>query len=106
MANQAEKYMGPEQEGTAATGGIANPGQKDVKDSAADPSGEKMKALVWKGANKVAVVETGKPDIVDDEDAIVKVTGTSKSPLSMLRKERLEGGIANDVVVGTYSDLW
>ena len=77
-ANQAEKYMGDVQEGTAATGNIANPGLKDLKSYAADPSGEKMKALVWQGKNKVAVVETNKPDIVNADDVIVKVTGTSK----------------------------
>lgn len=43
----------------------------------ADPSGEKMKALAWFGKNDVRLVETYKPDIVDPDDVIVKVTGTT-----------------------------
>jgi threonine dehydrogenase-like Zn-dependent dehydrogenase len=36
-----------------------------------------MQCLVWQGKNKVEVVETAKPDIVNDEDAIIRVTGTT-----------------------------
>ncbi|KAK9385889.1 GroES-like protein [Lipomyces mesembrius] len=54
---------------------ISNPA-KDVQ-KYADPSGAKMKALVWMGKNKVEVVECPKPRIVEDRDVIVKVTGAT-----------------------------
>ncbi|AEO59458.1 hypothetical protein MYCTH_2307803 [Thermothelomyces thermophilus ATCC 42464] len=38
---------------------------------------EKMKALVWQGKQKVEVVEVAKPRIIEDGDAIIKVTGTT-----------------------------
>ncbi|KAL2149087.1 hypothetical protein VTH82DRAFT_1773 [Thermothelomyces myriococcoides] len=41
-----------------------------------DPN-EKMKALVWQGKQKVEVVEVPKPRIIEDGDAIIKVTGTT-----------------------------
>ncbi|KAF2196135.1 GroES-like protein [Delitschia confertaspora ATCC 74209] len=44
---------------------------------AADPSGEKMKALVWMGKNKVEVVEAPKPTLMEPRDVIVKVTGST-----------------------------
>lgn len=43
----------------------------------ADPSGEKMKALIWNGKNSVKVVETFKPARIEDTDVIVKVTGST-----------------------------
>ena len=43
----------------------------------ADPSGEKMKALVWNGKNDVKVIETFKPAKIEDTDVIVKVTGST-----------------------------
>lgn len=43
----------------------------------ADPSGEKMKALVWNGKNSVKVIETFKPAKIEDGDVIVKVTGST-----------------------------
>ena len=36
-----------------------------------------MQALVWEGKNKVKMVETSKPRIIDDNDVIVRVTGTT-----------------------------
>ncbi|KAB5533360.1 hypothetical protein GE09DRAFT_1206540 [Coniochaeta sp. 2T2.1] len=36
-----------------------------------------MKALVWMGKNDMRVVETSKPKIIDDHNAIVKITGTA-----------------------------
>ncbi|KAH6842202.1 chaperonin 10-like protein [Chaetomium sp. MPI-CAGE-AT-0009] len=41
-----------------------------------DPD-EKMKALVWQGKQKVEVVEVAKPRILEDQDVILKVTGTT-----------------------------
>lgn len=72
--NLAEKLMGDIPEGTAATGDIANFSKQHEY---ADPSGEQMKALVWEGKYKVKVVDTAKPRIVDGNDVIVKVTGTT-----------------------------
>lgn len=44
---------------------------------AADPSGEKMKALVWMGKNKVEIVECPKPKIMEPRDVILKITGST-----------------------------
>lgn len=38
---------------------------------------ETMKALVWQGKNKVEVVETPRPIVVEDRDVILKVTGST-----------------------------
>jgi threonine dehydrogenase-like Zn-dependent dehydrogenase len=54
---------------------LTNPSQDVSK--FADPSGEKMKALVWNGKNSVKVVETFKPAKIEDTDVIVKVTGST-----------------------------
>jgi len=40
-------------------------------------SKDTMKALVWQGKQKVEVVETPKPRIIEDRDVILKVTGTT-----------------------------
>ncbi|KAK4142740.1 chaperonin 10-like protein [Dichotomopilus funicola] len=40
-------------------------------------SSETMKALVWQGKQKVQVVDVAKPKILEDRDAILKVTGTT-----------------------------
>ncbi|KAL6874421.1 GroES-like protein [Trichoderma longibrachiatum] len=75
MATQAEKVVGHSDQDRAAHTDIANPAREGGK--YADPSGEKMKALVWMGKNDVRVVETSKPVIIDDHDAIVKITGST-----------------------------
>lgn len=54
---------------------LSNP-DRDIS-KYADPSGEKMKALVWNGKNDVKVVETFKPAKIEDTDVIVKVTGST-----------------------------
>ncbi|RVX72790.1 hypothetical protein B0A52_03143 [Exophiala mesophila] len=54
---------------------LSNPAKDPSK--YADPSGEKMKALIWNGKNDVKVVETFKPGRVEDTDVIVKVTGST-----------------------------
>ncbi|KAF3914513.1 hypothetical protein AA313_de0208040 [Arthrobotrys entomopaga] len=73
-ANLIERQLGEYPEGTAAKGNVPN---YSIQHKFADPSGEKMLACVWEGKNKVKVVETAKPGIINDEDAIVKVTGTT-----------------------------
>ncbi|KAB5511685.1 chaperonin 10-like protein, partial [Coniochaeta sp. 2T2.1] len=74
-AKQAEAILGHRDQNRAAHTDISNPDRKDG-DYAAD-DGEKMKALVWMRKNDVRVVETSKPKIIDDHDAIVKITGTT-----------------------------
>jgi threonine dehydrogenase-like Zn-dependent dehydrogenase len=54
---------------------FTNPSQDVSK--YADPSGEKMKALIWNGKNSVKLVETFKPAKIEDTDVIVKVTGST-----------------------------
>jgi len=54
---------------------ITNPALDRAK--YADPSGEKMKALVWMGKNTVQVQEVPKPKVVEDKDVILKVTGST-----------------------------
>ncbi|CEQ38831.1 SPOSA6832_00302 [Sporobolomyces salmonicolor] len=46
-------------------------------DTFADPSGEKMQALLWEGKNHVTVGEALKPRVVDPHDVVLKVTGTT-----------------------------
>ncbi|KZF24773.1 GroES-like protein [Xylona heveae TC161] len=54
---------------------VTNPAKDRAK--YADPSGEKMKALVWEGKNSVAVREVPKPRVVEDRDVVLKVTGST-----------------------------
>jgi threonine dehydrogenase-like Zn-dependent dehydrogenase len=69
-----EKVVG--HEGTATTEqNLTNPSQDVSK--YADPSGEKMQALVWNGKNSVKVIETFKPAKIENTDVIVKVTGST-----------------------------
>lgn len=76
-ANLAERQMGDVPEGTAAKGDISNPGDPAYSDIAADSSGAKMQALTWQGKNSVQMEETSKPAIINDEDVVIKVTGTT-----------------------------
>jgi threonine dehydrogenase-like Zn-dependent dehydrogenase len=73
-ANIIEDRLGEYPDGTAVKGNVSNYG---IQHEFADPSGAKMKALVWEGKNRVKVVETAKPRLINDEDAIIKVTGTT-----------------------------
>jgi len=71
----AEAALGHDDKNRAATTDVANPDREGGKYAADD--GEKMKALVFMGKNDVRVLETSKPKIIDDHDAIVKITGTT-----------------------------
>ena len=73
-ANLVEKLMGHTGDATTEQN-LTNP-DRDVG-KYADPSGEKMKALVWNGKNSVKVVETFKPAKIENSDVIVKVTGST-----------------------------
>lgn len=52
--------------------------QLDVSNykSSGDPS-HTMKALVWQGKNKVKVVDTPRPKLIEPRDVILKVTGST-----------------------------
>ncbi|ETN44635.1 uncharacterized protein HMPREF1541_10305 [Cyphellophora europaea CBS 101466] len=69
-----EKVIGHGGEATTEQN-LTNPSKDPGK--YADPSGEKMKALVWNGKNSVKVIETFKPAKIEDTDVIVKVTGST-----------------------------
>lgn len=40
-------------------------------------SSHTMKALMWKGKNKVEIVDTARPKIIEPRDVILKVTGST-----------------------------
>jgi len=69
-----EKVIGHDNNATTDQD-VTNPARDRAK--YADPSGEKMKALVWMGKNKVEVQEVPKPRVVEDRDVILKVTGST-----------------------------
>ena len=73
-ANLLEKALGHGGEATTEQN-LSNPDRNPEK--YADPSGEKMKALVWNGKNDVKVIETFKPAKIENTDVIVKVTGST-----------------------------
>ncbi|KOS19901.1 Zinc-type alcohol dehydrogenase-like protein [Escovopsis weberi] len=67
-AYKVEKIIGHDDNATT---------QQDVSSYQETGQGEKMKALVWKGKNKVKLTHVPKPKILEDEDVILKVTGTT-----------------------------
>ena len=73
-ANLVEKAIGHTGDATTEQD-MTNPDRDRQK--YADPSGEKMKALVWTGKDSVQVVDSPKPRILEDSDVIVKVTGST-----------------------------
>lgn len=81
-ANLAERMLRPGHggnnqpaEGPDVTTDVSNPDRDPSR--YADPSGEKMKALAWMGKNKVEMVETYKPKVIDPGDVVLKVTGST-----------------------------
>ncbi|GAA5857052.1 hypothetical protein JCM8547_007933 [Rhodosporidiobolus lusitaniae] len=72
-ANALDNAMNPPKE--VDTTAYANPDAD--KEKFADPSGEKMKALIWDGKYKVHVGEASKPKVVDAKDVVLKVTGST-----------------------------
>jgi len=69
-ANIVEKVTKHDQ--VPLTTGVTNYSQDDYGDST-----QKMKALTWQGKNKVKIVETAKPKIIDSTDVIIKITGST-----------------------------
>ncbi len=41
------------------------------------PEGGTMKALAWFAANDVRLIDAPIPDVIDDQDVVLKVTGTT-----------------------------
>jgi threonine dehydrogenase-like Zn-dependent dehydrogenase len=74
VAGLLEKVLGHTGDATTEQN-LSNPSNDPGK--YADPSGEKMKALIWNGKNSVSVVETFKPAKIEDTDVIVKTTGST-----------------------------
>lgn len=73
-AAQLEKVIG-HGDNAATEQNLTNPDRN--REKYADPSGEKMKALVWNGKNTVEVIECPKPRVVEDRDVILKITGST-----------------------------
>ena len=73
-ANLLEKALGHTGDATTEQN-MTNPNRDPGK--YADPSGEKMKALVWNGKGSVKVIDTFKPAKIENKDVIVKVTGST-----------------------------
>jgi threonine dehydrogenase-like Zn-dependent dehydrogenase len=68
-----DKALGKEDPATVTKTDISNYASPEH----ADPSGATMKALVWQGKNSVKIVDTPVPRLLEDTDAIVRVTGTT-----------------------------
>ncbi|CAF9904910.1 MAG: hypothetical protein GOMPHAMPRED_002984 [Gomphillus americanus] len=73
-ANIVERIVGHGGDATTEQN-LSNPNRDPKK--YADPSGARMKALVWAGKNTVKLIETYKPAIIEPRDVIVKVTGST-----------------------------
>ncbi|RAL01983.1 zinc-dependent alcohol dehydrogenase [Aspergillus ibericus CBS 121593] len=70
-ANLVEKAVGHSGNATVTT---------DISNYAGEhgqETGEKIKATIWQGKNQVEVVEMPKPRVVDEDDVLVKVTGST-----------------------------
>ncbi|KAH8915363.1 GroES-like protein, partial [Atractiella rhizophila] len=72
LANLAAGTLG--QDPKILTQSTSNP-SKNVEEWA--DTSEKMIALTWQGKGKVTISETYKPKIIDDNDVILKVTGST-----------------------------
>lgn len=83
-AFQAEKAVG--HDGSTIT-------QQDVTNYTQSGKSETMKALVWQAVNKVEVIDTPRPKIIEPRDVILKVTGSTLcgSDLHLLHGEYFLG---------------
>ncbi|KAL9938062.1 hypothetical protein V8E36_002685 [Tilletia maclaganii] len=86
-ANLAERVL-PQYPTTTTSG--TNPANDPQ--TLADPSGATMRALVWEGVNKVRVETVPKPRVVDEDDVVIAITGTTVcgSDLHLLHGALLE----------------
>ena len=100
MAAQAayavEKAIG--HDGSAIT-------QQDVSEYSGDKGkgGQIMKALVWQGKNNVKVLDVPRPKILEDNDVILKVTGSTVcgSDLHLLHSKTLMPVLLLDLIRGS-----
>lgn len=69
-ALKAEQAIGHSDNATTAQD-VTNP---DIANAAGEG---KMKALAWMGKNKVEVLEVSKPKIIEPQDVILKITGST-----------------------------
>jgi len=73
VAAKVEQFLGHNSNATT---------EQDITNPARDRSRyghptETMKALAWMGKNKVEVIEVPKPIVVEDDDVILKITGST-----------------------------
>ncbi|UZJ54062.1 hypothetical protein CBS101457_003382 [Exobasidium rhododendri] len=69
-SNAAQKAMGDEPTTTTSK-------HTDLTQEEASSKGETMMALTWQGKEKVEMKEMPKPKIMDENDALIKVTGST-----------------------------
>jgi len=106
-AKKFDDYLGE----ASIPGGVPSHNSNPSKDAEfADPSGETMRALAWQGKNKVEIVECAKPKIVDPDDVILKVTGTTVcgSDMHLLHGAIVElekGDILGHEFMGVVSEI-
>ncbi|PLN85691.1 threonine dehydrogenase [Aspergillus taichungensis] len=72
FANLVENLVGHDDNANVTTD-ISNTNKVE----GAQDTGERIKATVWAGKNKVEIVEMPKPQVIDPRDAVIKVTGST-----------------------------
>lgn len=73
-AFQVEKAVGHDEGSTIIRQDVTN---YDEGDNGLKGPQETMKALVWRGKNKVEVAEVARPKILEPRDVVLKVTGST-----------------------------
>ncbi|KAK3670134.1 hypothetical protein LTR78_009981 [Recurvomyces mirabilis] len=106
IAWKAEQAMG-HNDNAATAQDVTNPGLK--REQWGDSS-ESMKALIWTGKNKVEMVDTPKPKVIEDRDVILKITGSTVcgSDLHLLHGSVIEmqqGDILGHEFCGIVDDM-
>jgi len=101
-----EKFLGHGDNATTVQD-VTNPGRDRAKYG--DPN-ITMKALTWQGKNTVEVVDTPKPIVVEDDDVILKITGSTVcgSDLHLLHGSVIElekGDILGHEFCGIVDDM-
>jgi len=106
VAAKVEQFLGHNSNATT---------EQDITNPARDRSKyghptETMKALAWMGKNKVEVIEVPKPIVVEDDDVILKITGSTVcgSDLHLLHGTVIElekGDILGHEFCGIVDDM-
>lgn len=60
----------------------------DLTSEEASAKGETMMALTWQGKGKVEMKEMPKPKIMEDHDALIKVTGSTVCGSDLVSEEK------------------